>query len=143
LYYPAAAISTPPDLDGDLPLHILIHSFESDDYRGIKSQCDMLRFLLRHYPAAVGITNDEGMTTYAIAVESHLPALVLRLLLRAAPEVDYQELRRLNYIERRGALYLLFAAKFPSNNDEVLITIWQRLRDQGDQQLVKEVVSFL
>jgi hypothetical protein len=78
-----------------------------------------------------------------IAVQYERSALVQRLLLRAAPEVNRQELRRLNYSERRGAAYLLFAVQFPIDSGDEELTIWQRLKKHGDQQLVKEIVSFL
>ena len=43
--------------------------------------------------------------------------MVQRLMLMAAPQLDPQQLRDMNYEERRGALYLLVAAELPAGLD--------------------------
>jgi hypothetical protein len=82
-------------------------------------EADMLRYLLRHYPAAVTIPagpDDGDMNVYQLAVKHKHPDFVRRLLLRAAPELDPDELHRLNYEERRIALFLAHCAI--SNGDK-------------------------
>jgi ankyrin repeat protein len=126
-----------PDSYGRIPLHAVIYRLTTG-YARNASSAGILRFLLKHYPAAAAIRDNEGKTPYALAVaRQDVPSPLLRQLLRAAPEQEPLELRRLNYEDRRGAIYLLFAAKFPSRSEN---TVWQRLRARGDLQLLREVV---
>ena len=54
-------------------------------------------------------------TPYQLAIDCGMPAYYRRLLLRAAPHLDPAELRRLNWEERRLAMYVAtaVAAKKP------------------------------
>jgi hypothetical protein len=62
-----------------------------------------------------------------------------RLLLRAAPHLDPAELRRLNWAERRTAMYVAYAAKFQTSSKPALLA---RFRLENPD-IVKHVVSFL
>ena len=129
--------------NGWLPLHYLID-------RNAKSLCGLLlskeadcfRMLLRSYPEAAGIEGGIGagykMTPYTLAVDENLPSYYLRLLLRAAPDLNPAELHRLNYAERRMAMFLAFKAL--TRNVEPLLLA--RLRFEK-KDLVKHVISFL
>jgi hypothetical protein len=86
-----------------------------------------------------GIGRAFKKTPYQLAVDHDLPTYFLRLLLRAAPDLDPAELRRLNWAERRTAMFVAFAAVAKQATAPPLLT---RLR-VTDKQLVKHVVSFL
>jgi ankyrin repeat protein len=151
LYPDAISIATTDD-DRSLPLHILMteREFESP----LSAEADMLRYLLRHYPAAVAIPagpDDDDMNVYQLAVENARPDFVRRLLLRAAPELDPDELHRLNYAERRMALFLAHCA-ITKNDDHsssstsggCSFVLRLRALAQGDMgELFREIVSFL
>jgi hypothetical protein len=128
------------DVEGSLPLHILVRGLPRD-VPITENKMDQLRFLLKHYHAAVATADTEGKSPYSLATERALPILIRRRLLRAAPVADLKEYKRLNYIERRGAMYLLFAAHLPSDNTGV--AVWKRLRQRGCQQLMEDILSFL
>ena len=125
-------------LNGWLPLHILImrNSFRNSL---LSKATDCFRMLLHSYPEAAGI---EGVfykkTPYQLAVDYDLPPYYLRLLLRAAPDLNPAELRQLNYDERRMAMFLAFRAR-TSNIDPPFLA---RLRFEK-MDLVKHVMSFL
>ena len=127
-------------LNGWLPLHFLI-------FKEAEALCDSLlakaadcfRMLLRSYPEAAGI---EGVfykkTPYQLAVDENLPSHYLRLLLRAAPDLNPAELHRLNYAERRMAMFLAFRAVTSQPKPLLLV----RLRF-AKMDLAKHVMSFL
>ena len=128
--------------NGWLPLHVLIRSqVDTLKMQPLSGAADAFRLLLRLYPEAAGIEGGVGAgnvkTPYHLAVTYNLPAYYRRLLLRAAPDLDPAELRRLNWEERRGAMFVAFAAvaKTPS--------LLVRLRAAENKDLVKHVVSFL
>jgi hypothetical protein len=134
--------------NGYLPLHLFIKNrFPDDDsdYRPmplvLSEVADMLRWLLRLYPEAAGVEGgvgaDNNKTPYQLAVDKNLPDYYLRLLLRAAP-TNPAELHRLNYAERRMAMFLAFKAMFPTIKAPLLA----RLRGES-RDLVQRVVSFL
>jgi len=134
-----------PDTDGDfyngwLPLHTLIEFQAETLTEKLHSEvADAFRLLLRLYPEAVGIEGGKGgykKTPYQLAVDHDLPAYYLRLLLRAAPDLDPAELRRLNWAERRMAMFVTFAAVATTPS------LLARLRAEN-KDLVKHVVSFL
>jgi ankyrin repeat protein len=155
LYPDAISIATTDDYQ-NLPLHVLMTEglFKSP----LSVEADMLRYLLRHYPAAV-ITpagpDDDDLNVYELAVVYKRPDFVRRLLLRSAPELDPNELHRLNYAERRMALFLAHYAITKnddhsscngSNNSNGGRSFIMRLRAlaQGDMgELFREIVSFL
>ena len=96
---------------------------------------------LRLYPEAAGIEGGVGilkMTPYQLAVDENLPPYYLRLLLRAAPNLSPTKLRRLNYAERRLAMFLSFKAVTSQKKPVALKRLCSENKD-----LVKLVVSFL
>jgi len=126
--------------NGRLPLHFLL-DFNADirETEHLSATADAFRLLLRLYPEAAGTEGGVGAhnkTPYQIAVDKGLPVYYRRLLLRAAPHLDPAELRRLNWAERRLAMFVAFTAvaKTPS--------LLARLRAEN-KDLVKHVVSFL
>jgi hypothetical protein len=136
--------------NGYLPLHIFIRNrfpvLDNGDYRPmplpLSEVAHMLRWLLCLYPEAAGIEGGMGAawkkTPYQLAVNRKLPAYYLRLLLRAAPTLNPAELHRLNYAERRMAMFLAFKALSPTLKAPLLA----RLRGES-KDLVQRVVSFL
>ena len=102
----------------------------------------MFRWLLRLYPEAAGIEGGVGAlhkkTPYQLAIDKKLPDYYRRLLLRAAPTLHPAELHRLNYDERRMAMFLAFRA-ITSTTEASLLA---RLRGES-RDLVQRVVSFL
>ena len=129
--------------NGWLPLHVLFYK-QAESLRGshLSKEADYFRMLLRSYPDAAGIEGGIGAgykkTPYQLAVDNNLPPYYLRLLLRAAPNLNPAELHRLNYAERRMAMFLAFRAR-TSNIDPPLLA---RLRF-AKMDLVKHVMSFL
>ena len=126
--------------NGWLPLHFLI-SDNAISLRGslLSKEADCFRMFLRWYPEAAGI---EGVvykkTPYQLAMDKNLPPYYRRLLLRAAPDLNPAELHRLNYAERRMAMFLAFRAR-TSNIDPPFLA---RLRC-AKKDLVKYIMSFL
>ena len=98
--------------------------------------------LLRMYPEAAGIEGGVGArykkTPYQLAVDNNLPLYYLRLLLRAAPNLNPAELHRLNCAERRMAMFLAFKA-ISSQPEPLLLA---RLRF-AKKDLLRHVISFL
>ena len=132
------------DLDnGRLPLHMLIcYKNRTLTAEPLSAAADAFRLLLRLYPEAAGIEGGVGVhkkTPYQLAIEEDLPSYYRRLLLRAAPDLDPAELRRLNWAERRTAMFVAFAAVAKQVTAPPLLA---RLR-ATDKDLVKHVVSFL
>ncbi len=132
-------------LNGYLPLHFFL-SFQSNspmtNSSAISETADMFRWLLRLYPEAAGIEGGMGSfkkTPYQLAVDRKLPDYFLRLLLRAAPTLNPAELHRLNYAERRMAMFLAFRAVAATMMEAPLLA---RLRGEN-KDLVQRVVSFL
>ena len=129
--------------NGWLPLHILITwKAESLCDSLFSKEADCFRMLLHLYPEAAGIVGGLGVrckkTPYQLAVDKNLPPYYLRLLLHAAPNLNLAELHRLNYAERRMAMFLAFRA-VPSQPEPLLMA---RLRF-AKKDLVKHVISFL
>ena len=128
--------------NGRLPLHWLIESSAGTLKRCLISEtADAFRLLLRLYPEAAGTEGGVGtenkFTPYKLAVAKGLPTYYRRLLLRAAPHLDPAELRRLNWAERRQAMFVAFAAVFKTPS------LLVRLRAAENKDLLKHVVSFL
>ena len=127
---------------GWLPLHIFIfgNGAQLRTYLPFSDAADCLRTLLDLYPEAVGI--EAGIaecrkTPYQIAVDKEVEPNYLRMLLRAVPDLNHVELRRLNYAVRRMAMFLAFTAV--STYDRLILP---RLRF-AKMDLLKRVVSFL
>ena len=96
--------------------------------------------LLHLYPEAVGIEGGVGdykKSPYQLAVDKNVNSYFLRIMLRAVPDLNPVELHRLNYAERRMAMFLAFKAV--STDDHLLLP---RLRFVN-KDLLKRVISFL
>ena len=139
-------VAHPTDSDcqynGWLPLHYLIN-FNAEELRDslLSKEADCFRLLLRMYPEAAGIEGGVGTdleTPYLLAVGENLQPYYLRLLLRTAPDLNPAELHRLNYAERRMAMFLAFKAVTSQKKPVVLKRLCFENKD-----LVKHVVSFL
>ena len=129
-------------LNGWLPLFHALIAWNAESLRDslLSQPADCFRLLLRSCPEAAGIEGGGGIvksTPYQLAVDKDLPPYYLRLLLRAAPDLNRTELHRLNYAERRMAMFLAFAAQ--STNIDLLLPRW---RDQN-KDLLMHVISFL
>jgi ankyrin repeat protein len=133
--------------NGYLPLHLFIRKQFPNDNDGrmplpLSEEADMLRWLLHLYPEAAGIEGGVGAgnkkTPYQLAVDRKLPDYYRRLLLRAAPTLNPAELHRLNYAERRMAMFLAFKAL----SSTLKAPLFARLRGES-KDLVRRVVSFL
>jgi hypothetical protein len=108
----------------------------------LSALADAFRLLLCLYPEAAGTeggAEEDAKTPYQLAVDKKLPPYYHRLLLCAAPHLDPAELRRLNWAERRTAMFVAFAAVPKQATAPPLLA---RLR-VTDKELVKHVVSFL
>jgi ankyrin repeat protein len=105
---------------------------------------EKLRVLLRYNPSAVSAVDVKGHTPYDIAKADGRPDTVKRLLLRAGPSIDPTELHRLNYAERRMAMFLAFSAISSSATDSFAIRL-RRLKTHAGtyMPLLRLVVSFL
>ena len=131
-------------LDDHLPLHLFLNGRFRGSQVGSSfssEHADMFRWLLRIYPEAAGIEGGVGAdkkTPYQLAVDEELPDYYLRLLLRAAPTLNPPELHRLNYADRRMAMFLAFKSVTATLDAPVLV----RLRGES-KDLVQRVVSFL
>jgi ankyrin repeat protein len=131
------------DSSGLTPLLRLVYKIKWDiDINGDANVLadSVLRLFLRNCPEAAAIKGDGGLTPYSFATEVGLSEYFRRLLLRAAPEVDITAYHELNYSARRGALYLLYAA-IPG--DEKAMSLWLKLREGANDQLIRMVASFL
>ena len=118
-------------------LHLVINAFK---FQPVSPSADILRLLLRLYPAAVNVKDKFKQTPYDIAVDRKLDTYFLRLLLREDLSMNPQELYRLNYKERRMALFISAgAAIFGSTNEPI---IWRMLW-MNDKEILKKVISFL
>ena len=144
--------------NGWLPLHYLVDGNVISLRDSLLSEvADCFRMLPRCYPEAAGIEDgvvdvvvedeaeDENendpvkkKTPYQLAVDLKIPPYYLRLLLRAVPNLDPTELHRMNYAERRMAMFLAFKA-VTSQKKPVLL---KRLCFDN-KELVKHVISFL
>ena len=136
--------------NGYLPLHCLIHHHTQKlCYSTIHKYADCFRMLLRSYPEAAGIKTGIGneedeevvlnrRTPYQMAVDEDLPVYYHRLLLRAAPHLKPTRLRRLEWAEKRMAMFLAFKAVTSQKKPVLLKRLCAENKD-----LVKLVISFL
>jgi len=140
----SAAVQHPTDprhyLNGWLPLHSFVTFYAAIlTKEPLSAAADVFRLLLRLYPEAAGIKGGIGvgkMTAYQVALQYDLPAYYLRLLLRAAPDLNPAELCRLNWAARRQAMFVTFVAVAKSRS------LLSRLR-ATNKELLKHVMSFL
>ena len=128
--------------NGWLPLHYLMKSRFYGFPSPLSDAANFFRLMLRWYPEAAGIEAGTGAmkkTPYQLALDCIRPdPYYLRLLLRAAPDLNPAELHRLNFAERRMAMFMAFRAVTTG----VTPLLLARLRFEN-KDLVKHVVSFL
>lgn len=92
-------------------LHIMAREFGTN-FQPVSEGADCFRFLLRLHPQAAGIRNDTGLNPYdyvvhnATLLDATISPYMLRLLLRADTIINLDELHRLNYAERRQAMFI-------------------------------------
>jgi hypothetical protein len=125
--------------DGWLPLHGMVgrHGYRLREASTVSPLADAFRLLLRLYPEAVSVELGGDQHKFnSFQQASDLPIYHRRLLLRAAPNLDPAELRRLNWEERRIAMFLAYTALSATP------PLLARLRYEN-KDLVKLVVSFL
>ena len=128
---------------GWLPLHFYAN-WNAGSLRGspLSKAADCFRMLLRLHPEAAGIEGGVGVrytkTPYQLAVDNNLPPYYLRLLLRAAPDLHPAALHRLNYAERRMAMFLTFKAVTSTGGLTLLAKL---LRDSSGT--LHDIMSFL
>ena len=158
---PVVHMDADHEYNGRLPLHFVISRHAEPLCVSVLSQeADCFRMLLGWYPEAAGIEGGVDMefnddeddeeeedeesrvvfkkTPYQLAVDEDHPPYYQRLLLRAVPNLNPAELHRLNYAERRMAMFLAFTA-VTSQRKPLLMA---RLRFEK-KDLVKHVISFL
>jgi hypothetical protein len=150
--------------DGYSPLHLNIYGDNDKLDDPLSDSVNVMRFLIRHYPAAVKIRKifDDAnnpidanvpiwrrvtTTPYQYAVKQGVPAYIRRLMLRACPEAGPNVLRRLNYDERRMAMFIgLSAVVDTKEGDDVskfVISLQELVYFGEGMPLFKHVVSFL
>jgi ankyrin repeat protein len=126
--------------DDSLPLHFLLDRFRDKNDPPV-SRINMLRLLLRYYPEGAGKADHLGDSPYDLAVKVGMSTLIQRLLLRADPTIDPTELRRLNYVERRMAMFLAYSA-MPQNTSNSFVARLRRVKNK-DESLLRLIISFL
>ena len=99
---------------------------------------DILRYLLRHCPSLVTVTNSSGKTLYDLLPTESIYARRL-LLLAGASSLYPGMLRELNYAERRVAMFVFF-----SSAAKQMTGIFPRIRDApGAAELIRTIIGFL
>ena len=123
------------DLEGRCPLQVFIQS-----HPDIPSEncCEMtcLRFLIRQFPDAVGMCDNHNETPLTLCPPQNY--FLKRLLLMAKPEINSEELRMYNYLQRRMGIFLAFSAI----NADGIPNIFAMLRGTNPD-LLKLTLSFL
>ena len=140
---PTISINAGDSCNGWLPHHYYINHFFGVLNSSLFSEAtNLFHLMLQRYPEAAGIEAGNGVnyrkSPYQLAVDKNLDTYYLRLLLRAAPDHNPTELHRLNYAERRMAMFLSFRAVSEASKPLLL----SKLRNQN-MDLVRHVVSFL
>ena len=133
--------ATTHEQNGWLPLHYLISGRWRSCGYSFSEVSSFFRMMLRWYPEAAGIEAGNGRmkkTPYELAVDGKLEPYYRRLLLRAVPDLNPAELHRLNFAERRMAMFMAFRAITTG----ITPLLMARLRFEN-KDLVKHVVSFL
>ena len=125
-----------------IPLHLIIR--RTGIFETVSQRADIFRLFLKLYPAAANIRDQDGDTPYNLAVNRHLNACFIRLLLRADPSINPQELHRLNYQERRMALFISSGTAIfgPNEMKTANAMIWKTLWTENSEML-REIASFL
>ena len=134
-------VKMPTEKGRNLPLHLLL---QRANFEPISKRADIFRLFLRLYPASANIRNNNGTTPYDLAVNQDRNTYFIRLLLRADPSISPQELHRLNYQERRMALFISSGVVIfnPNKRKSVNAKIWKLLRT-SNTEVLREVISFL
>ena len=133
--YPAAIWTR--DSNGRTPLQLYAPIASDDPHNSIEE----IRFLLTKYPKAASLTDVLGLTAYDYFARSQNRSDIERLLLLAAPHLDWERLYDLNYGHRRMALIL---ATYHTKRRDAPETIFSRLSQfSNDNCLMRRVVSFL
>jgi ankyrin repeat protein len=124
--------------NGTLPIHLLIKTFPLDA-SPLSAAADCLRLILGGYPACAAEETSGGRTAYDIALRDGLPPYFLRLLLRADPSQDPVELHRMNWEERRMAMFLALKAQCGTGKR---LNIMREMRD-SHQDIARHIILFL
>jgi ankyrin repeat protein len=124
-----------PDAAGRLPLHVFVQTHQ-EVFNESGSESDCLRFLLKVYPDSVAAVDHANEAPLALATMEN--RYLRRLLLRAQPEIFPDELKSLNYVNRRLGLFLAFAAI----NADGIPNIFSRLR-ATEAHLLRHTLSYL
>jgi len=121
---------------GRLPLHLLL--LRITQFNPISDYADKFRFLLKNYPDAANIPDTSQCTPITLCVTNNIYAK--RLLLRAVPTADPHTLTRLNYHERRMALFIFFAAMWRDGKSNIFTS----LSDCAESlSLIRRIIEFL
>jgi len=130
---PSAIMAT--TAHGNTPLHTIAKSKKMNDIN-----ISQFRFLLSKYPEAAKLKNQDGLTPYALYKRRGGSDFICRLLLRAAPHINPEELKCYNYAERRMAMFLFFVGV----HYEGKLTLFTRLRKVSkDHELIRRVIEYL
>jgi ankyrin repeat protein len=120
-----------------LPLHLLI-AYKPPRIE-VSDEGDCFCLFLQLYPASAGVKDGHLKTPYDLAVSKGLSVYFIRLLLNANPCIDPIKKRNLNYAARREGLFLAFRALCATHEP----IIWAKLRNEGDRDLLRRVISYL
>jgi ankyrin repeat protein len=124
------------DCGGRVPLAVFCEVHQ-ERVRENDREADCVRFLLKECPASVSVPSKSGETALSLCNGENNPHL-RRLLLQAQPQLSPEELGNFNYVNRRMAMFLAFAAI----NADGIPCIFSRLRST-DVYMLKHVLSYL
>jgi len=135
-FYPDAIRAV--DYNGNTPLHNAVDRLYS--VSPVSEYADKFRFLLKTFPEATSIVNNDDDTPYSYCANDGASEYFLRLLLRAGSDDGMEDLKRLNYASRRVALFLFFKAVRIDNK----LTIFSQINQTSNgKSLVKRVIEYL
>jgi ankyrin repeat protein len=123
------------DNEGRLPLHVFIQ-MHPDIKLENSCEADCLRFLLNAYSRAVDVEDTHNETPFTLCPAENF--FMRRLLLMKNPDLSPEELRALNYANRRMGIFLAFSAI----NADGIPNIYSLLRGR-DSNLLKIALSYL
>jgi ankyrin repeat protein len=134
------------DANGELPLYKVICLRKFDHPNG--DDMKVLRFLLNAYPQGVAErtkSNDSAVkgNVFSYVDSESCPVYQRRAFLLAMPTLKPAELRRLNYVERRGAMFLIFAAVCRPSANDAYVNGLRNLMQQDGMFLLKILISYL
>jgi PleD family two-component response regulator len=105
---------------------------------GVSIISDIFRFVLHHYPAAVGVRDSDDQNAFDLAIWNGVDDYFIRLLLNADRSAEPESRLDLNYKARKEALFLSYRAL---STDRVPI-IWVKLRNES-RDLLRHTISYL